>query len=62
MDNYYTERPIIIIDLGRMASIGGIVIRTWQGKTRSGKKNNQNYSIILIYLASFFTVRVFFTI
>jgi hypothetical protein len=32
IDNYYTERPILIIDLGRVSSIGGIMIRTWQGK------------------------------
>jgi len=40
VDNYYTERPTLIINLGRLATIGGIVIKTWQGK---GQDSNFPY-------------------
>jgi hypothetical protein len=32
MDNYYTDKPTLIIDLGQLTSVGGIVLKTWQGK------------------------------
>ena len=40
MDNYYTERPTLVINLGRMTNVGGIVIKTWQGK---GQDSNFAY-------------------
>ena len=40
MDNYYTERPTIVINLDRMTNVGGIVIKTWQGK---GQDSNFAY-------------------
>jgi hypothetical protein len=40
MDNYNTERPTFIIDLGRFASIGGIILKTWQGQ---GQDSNFAY-------------------
>ena len=35
MDNYYTERPILVINLGKIMTIGGVVLKTWQGKGQS---------------------------
>jgi hypothetical protein len=35
MDNYYTERPILVINLGKVMTIGGVVLKTWQGKGQS---------------------------
>jgi hypothetical protein len=32
IDNYYTERPVLVIDLAKLSTIGGIIIKTWQGK------------------------------
>jgi hypothetical protein len=32
MDNYYAERPTFVIDLERMTNVGGVVLKTWQGK------------------------------
>lgn len=32
IDNYYTERPTLVVDLGKVANVGGVVIKTWQGK------------------------------
>lgn len=40
MDNYYTERPTFVIDLGRVTTVGGLVIKTWQGK---GQDSNFAY-------------------
>ena len=40
MDNYYTERPTLVINLGKLTSIGGLVIKTWQGK---GQDSNFAY-------------------
>ncbi|CAF0807290.1 unnamed protein product [Brachionus calyciflorus] len=40
MDNYYSERPTLVINLGRMATIGGVVLKTWQGK---GQDSNFAY-------------------
>jgi hypothetical protein len=40
MDNYYTDRPTFVIDLGRLATVGGLVIKTWQGK---GQDSNFAY-------------------
>jgi hypothetical protein len=37
MDNYYAERPTFVIDLERMTNVGGVVLKTWQGK---GQGNN----------------------
>ena len=38
MDNYYTERPTLVINLERLTTIGGIVLKTWQGKGQGKKK------------------------
>ena len=35
IDNYYTERPTLVINLGKLTSIGGVIIKTWQGKGQS---------------------------
>ena len=32
LDNFYVERPIWMVDLGRKAKISGVVMVTWQGK------------------------------
>lgn len=40
IDNYYTERPTLVINLGRLTTIGGVVIKTWQGK---GQDSNFPY-------------------
>jgi hypothetical protein len=32
LDNFYVEKPIWMVDLGRKAKISGIVMMTWQGK------------------------------
>ena len=46
MDNYYTERPTLVINLGKIMTIGGVVLKTWQGKGQSKQssfcKNNFN--------------------
>lgn len=31
LDNYYTENPIWMVDLGRKYEVNGVVILTWQG-------------------------------
>lgn len=40
LDNYYTERPTLVINLDKLATIGGLVIKTWQGK---GQDSNFAY-------------------
>ena len=35
LDNYNSERPTLVIDLGRVANVAGVVIQTWQGKGQS---------------------------
>ena len=40
MDNYYTERPTMVINLGKLTTVGGLVIKTWQGK---GQDSNFAY-------------------
>jgi len=32
LDNFYTERPTLKIDLGRRTLVTGLIIVTWQGK------------------------------
>ncbi len=32
LDNYYTERPTLVINLDKLVNVGGLVIKTWQGK------------------------------
>ena len=32
LDNFYVEKPIWMVDLGRKRKISGVVIVTWQGK------------------------------
>lgn len=46
MDNYYTEKPTLIIDLGRMTNVGGVVIKTWQGKGQGKNIESQIDSTI----------------
>jgi hypothetical protein len=40
MDNYYTDKPTLIVDLGQATTVGGIVLKTWQGK---GQDSNFPY-------------------
>lgn len=40
LDNYYVERPTLVINLGRMTQVGGLVLKTWQGK---GQDSNFAY-------------------
>ena len=35
INNYYNQRPTLVIDIGRLAQVGGLVIKTWQGKGQS---------------------------
>lgn len=32
LDNFYVEKPIWMVDLGKKTKIAGILIVTWQGK------------------------------
>ena len=32
MDNYYTDKPVFMVDLGSQEQINGVVILTWQGQ------------------------------
>jgi hypothetical protein len=41
MDNYYTERPTFVIDLERMVNVGGVVLKTWQGKGQGKSHKKQ---------------------
>ncbi len=43
MDNYYTERPTLVIDLGRTATVGGLVLKTWQGKGQDANFAYRDY-------------------
>jgi len=35
MNNLYTKKPTLVINIGRLAEIGGLVIKTWQGDGQS---------------------------
>ena len=35
LDNFYVEKPVWMVDLGRRMKISGVVIVTWQGKGES---------------------------
>lgn len=50
MDNYYSERPTLVIDLGRMTTIGGVLLKTWQGK---GQDSNFAYRDYMFGLERF---------
>ena len=32
LDNFYVERPIWMVDLGRKTRISGVIVVTWQGR------------------------------
>lgn len=38
INNFYAKRPTLVIDMGRFAKVGGLVIKTWQGNGQSKKK------------------------
>ena len=41
VNNFYTKRPTLVINIGRLATVGGIVIKTWQGNGQSKHKLNK---------------------
>ena len=32
MDNYYVDKPVLMVDLGARSTVSGIVVITWQGQ------------------------------
>lgn len=61
LDNYYTERPTLVINLDRLATIGGIVIKTWQGKGQDSNFAYRDYMYGLERLSVFVDKRPFNT-
>lgn len=31
MDNYFVDKPVWMVDLGRMKNVAGVMLRTWPG-------------------------------
>lgn len=31
MDNFYVEKPVFMVDLGRKTTVSGVIIYTWSG-------------------------------
>jgi hypothetical protein len=61
LDNYYTERPTLVINLDRLATIGGIVIKTWQGKGQDSNFAYRDYMYGLERLSVFVDKKPFNT-
>ncbi|KAK2165452.1 hypothetical protein LSH36_50g07018 [Paralvinella palmiformis] len=51
LDNFYVERPIWMVDLGRKAKISGVVMVTWQGKDQDPRTTYRDYMFNLDKLA-----------
>ena len=32
LDNFYVEKPVWMVDLGKKTSVSGVLVMTWQGK------------------------------
>ncbi|CAH1785822.1 unnamed protein product [Owenia fusiformis] len=43
LDNFYVEKPVWMVDLGKKTDISGIMIVTWQGKGQEAQKNYREY-------------------
>lgn len=43
LDNYYVDRPILRIDLGKVTTISGLMILTWQGVGQDARTNFRDY-------------------
>lgn len=41
IDNYFVRRPVWMVDLGRVANIAGVMLRTWHGTSKG--KFNKNF-------------------
>ena len=48
LDNFYVEKPIWMVDLGRKATINGVVIVTWQGKNQGQTSGQGQWLIYLV--------------
>lgn len=35
IDNYFVRRPVWMVDLGRVANVAGVMLRTWHGTSKS---------------------------
>ena len=31
MDNYYVDKPVWMVDLGKSTNVNGVIVHTWQG-------------------------------
>ena len=31
MDNYYVDKPVWMVDLGKSTTVNGVIVHTWQG-------------------------------
>ena len=50
MDNYYVDKPVWMVDLGKSsAKVNGIIVHTWQGAGQGMLNRNSRYILILVF-------------
>ena len=38
MDNYYVDKPVWMVDLGKSTNVNGVIVHTWQGAGQGKNK------------------------
>ena len=38
MDNYYVDKPVWMVDLGKSTTVNGVIVHTWQGAGQGKRK------------------------
>jgi hypothetical protein len=49
IDNYFVEKPVWMVDLGRIKNVAGVMLKTWHGNNNG---SNSSLSIYQDYLAN----------
>ena len=49
LDNFYVEKPVWMVDLGRRTTISGVVILTWMNNNAKTNGNTRHYLASLSY-------------
>ena len=52
MDNYYVDKPVWMVDLGKSTNVNGVIVHTWQGAGQGKTK----------FLHIFFLLRFLLTV